>query len=318
MRHDDLLGALRRALAPYDPRERYLIGVSGGRDSVALLHLLVEMDFKRLIVCHLDHRLRGAASRADALFVQRLARRLGLDCVTGKADVATLAAGKRQSVETAARDARYEFFVRTARRRRCGVLFLAHHADDQVETFLFNLFRGAGGAGLAAMRPEADRFHGSFRLRLVRPLLGVWRKEIDGCVRERKWHFREDASNRELVNLRNKMRHEIIPVLESRFGREIKRSVWRSAEILGAENEWLASLIEIEKGEIPLSRLRGMPLALRRRLIHAWLKKTGVPCIGFDEVEAVLGLVAGDRARSKINLPGGFHARRRAKKLFIE
>jgi len=313
-----VLDTLRRTIVPYDPRERYLIGVSGGRDSVALLRLLVELGFRRLIVCHLDHRLRGAASRADALFVQRLARRLELDCVMEKADVASLAAGKRQSIETAAREARYEFFGRAARRRRCDTLFLAHHADDQVETFLFNLFRGAGVAGLAAMRPEADRFYGSFRLRLLRPLLGVWRKEIDDCVRERKWHFREDASNRELVNLRNKMRHEIIPALESHFGREIKRSVWRSAEILGAENEWLASLIEIEKGEIPLARLRGMPLPLLRRLIHAWLKKTGVPCVGFDEVEAVLGLLAADSARSKINLPGGFHARRRAKKLFIE
>jgi len=168
------------------------------------------------------------------------------------------------------------------------------------------------------MRAETERVCGGFRLRLVRPLLGVWRKEIDECVCARKWKFREDASNRELAGLRNRMRHEIVPALEKSFGRGIKRAVWRTAEILGAENEWMDGLVEVEPGEIPLTRLRGMPLPLRRRLIHAWLKKTGVPLAGFEEVEAVLALAGSDSAPAKINLPGGFHARRRAKKLFVE
>jgi tRNA(Ile)-lysidine synthase len=314
----DLQESLRLPLASYDPRNRYLIGVSGGRDSVALLHLLVEAGFRRLIVCHLDHGLRGPASRGDALFVRRLAARLQLDFEVEKANVPSLAAATRQSVETAARDARYAFFGRVARRSRCGVLFLAHHADDQVETFFFNLFRGAGAAGLAAMRPETVRLYGKFRLRIVRPLLAVWRSEIDECIREKKWRFREDASNRETVNLRNKMRHEIIPLLESHFGRGIKRSVWRSAEILGAENEWMASLVEAGTGELSLARLRAMPLPLLRRLLHAWLKNAGVPCAGFAEAEAVLGLLAPGCPHAKINLPGGFHARRRDKKLFVE
>ncbi len=314
----DIHETLRRALAPYDPRKRYLIGVSGGRDSVALVHLLAEYGFRRLIVCHLDHGLRGRASRGDALFVRRLAARLGFEHEAERADVPALAAAQRQSIETAAREARYAFFGRVARRRRCSALFLAHHADDQVETFFFNLFRGAGAAGLAAMRPESERVYGAFRLRLLRPLLAVWRAEIDACIRERKWRYREDASNREPVNLRNKMRHEIIPLLESHFGREIKRSVWRSAEILGAENEWIAGLAVAGDGELPLARLRALPLPLRRRLIHGWLKKAGVPCAGFDEVEAVLGLLAPGSPRAKVNLPGGFHARRREKKLFLE
>ncbi len=305
-------------LSSYSRDRRYLVGVSGGRDSVALLHLLVEAGFRRLIVCHLDHSLRGAASRGDALFVKRLAARLGCECEMGKANVPSLAAAAKQSVETAAREARYAFFAKAGRRRRCGAIFLAHHADDQVETFLFNLFRGAGMAGLAGMRPESERIQDGFRLRLLRPLLGVWRGEIDERVRARKWKFREDATNRERASVRNRIRHEIIPALEASFGREIKRSVWRSAEILGAENEWMASLVDAEEGEIALGRLRGMPLAKQRRVLHAWLKKKGVPLAGFNEVEAALALALGTSGPAKINLPGGFHARRRAKKLFVE
>ena len=127
---------------------RYLVGVSGGRDSVALLHALVEAGFRRLIVCHLNHGLRGRAAAADARFVATLAARLGLECESEQVDVARLAKKMGQSLETAAREVRYAFFARVARRRRCRSLFLGHHAGDQVETFLFNLFRGSGRGGL--------------------------------------------------------------------------------------------------------------------------------------------------------------------------
>src|SRR5207302_5673422 len=137
--------------------ECHLIGVSGGRDSVALLHLLVSLGFEKLIVCHLDHSLRGRASGTDARFVQRLAKKLGVDFAFEKNEVARLAKENRLSIETAARRARYEFFAKVARENKCCTLFLAHHADDQVETFLFNLFRGAGSEGLGAMRFEATR-----------------------------------------------------------------------------------------------------------------------------------------------------------------
>src|SRR5215212_1790530 len=134
-------------LRDLDRDARYLIGVSAGRDSVTLLHWLRTEGFHRLLVCHLDHQLRRGASGADARFVARLAEQSDLPCEIAQADVRAFAREHRQSIETAARAVRYAFFFEVARRRRCRTIFLGHHADDLVETFLYNLFRGAGGGG---------------------------------------------------------------------------------------------------------------------------------------------------------------------------
>src|SRR5436309_11869325 len=153
----------------FPPDARYLIGVSGGRDSIALLHWLVNLGYKKLIVGHLNHQLRGRSSDADARFVEKLAVKCDLDFELDSANVRALAKKKKMSIETAAREARYSFFARVAKRRRFRTIFLAHHADDLVETFLLNLFRGAGTAGLAAMRQVSTRRIDKFDLVVVRP-----------------------------------------------------------------------------------------------------------------------------------------------------
>ncbi len=158
-------------LRDFPPAQRYLIGVSGGRDSIALLHWLLGLGYRRLIVCHLDHQLRGRSATADARFVARLAGAHALALEMAKADVRNLVRENRQSTETAARAARYAFFAQVARRRRCHTLFLGHHADDLVETFLINLFRGAGTQGQRAIRPVARREVGKVELTIVRPML---------------------------------------------------------------------------------------------------------------------------------------------------
>ena len=297
---------------------RYLVGVSGGRDSVVLLHALLEAGFKRLVVCHLNHGLRGRAAAADARFVAALAKRLGLECESEKVDVARLAANACESIETAARNARYAFFARVARKRRCRALFLAHHAGDQVETFLFNLFRGAGRGGLGGMSPDSERTVDRIRLRLLRPMLGVWREQIDAYIEAEALKFREDESNRAVDFTRNRIRHELLPVLERVFGRDVRGAVWRTAVILRAEEEWLSALAGEETGA-ELGLLRKMPLAQQRRRILAWLRTSGVPGVGFDQVEIVRSLLAtGPGVPAKVNLPGNWHARRRAKRLFLE
>ena len=301
----------------FPPDERCLIGVSGGRDSVALLHLLLGAGFKKLTVCHLDHGLR-AEGREDARFVAALAKQLGLKIASARVNVAALAKRKKQSLETAAREARYAFFARIARSEKCPRLFLAHHADDQAETFLFNLFRGSAATGLAAMRPLATRTIGAVTLQIARPLLGMWREEIDAFIAAHAIAFREDASNADPRHTRNRMRHEIIPAIERALGRDIRRAVWRAAEILRDEDDLLASLPALRDlpETLQTSVLRAQPVALQRRIIHAWLRAQGVAEIGFAEVEAVRGLLS--ERRAKVNLPGGLHARRRAKKIFLE
>ena len=229
----------------FPPDSRYLVGVSGGRDSIVLLHRLLDLGYCKLIVCHLNHQLRGRSSHADARFVEKLAATWNkkivghVDFELGSADVRALAKRSKTSIETAAREARYAFFASVAKRRRCHTIFLAHHADDLVETFLINLFRGAGATGLAAMREASTRRIEDVDLTIVRPLLSVWRDEIDNYVRERRLKFREDASNKNLAPLRNRIRRRIIPYLEKTLGRSIRQNIWRTAVIAAEEENWI-------------------------------------------------------------------------------
>lgn len=294
-----------------------LIGVSGGRDSVALLHAVVEGGM-RPVVCHLDHALRPE-SREEARFVVALAEKWGCECVVRREAVALRAKRRGQSVETAAREARHGLFARVARVRGISRVLLAHHADDQVETLLFNLLRGSGAAGLAAMRPVARRMEGGTELILERPLLGVWREQINAYIAAHELEYREDASNAGLKAMRNRLRHEVIPMLSGVFGREVRGAIWRSAEILREEDAFLAVQpgLEAAAGErLAVAEVRALPLALQRRLLSAWLRGRGLGEIGFEAVERVRGLLAG--RVSKVNLPGGRHARRRAGWLFVE
>lgn len=309
----DLLRHAASSLAQVPADAPHLIGVSGGRDSVALLHALVAGGYRQLIVCHLDHGLR-AESAEDARFVAELAASSCLEAVVERCDVRARARQRHESLEAAGRHARAEFCARVAAERGVRAAFLAHHADDQVETFLFNLCRGAGSAGMAAMRP-VTRFDA---LWIVRPLLGVWREEIDAYVAHHHIAFREDVSNADIAFTRNRLRHEAIPALSAALGRDVRRAIGRAAEILRDEDEFLSSMPETHAaaGELGVKPLRDQPVAVQRRVIHGWLTASGVRAIGFEEVEAVRSMLT--ERGAKVNLPGGLHARRRAGRLFIQ
>lgn len=333
----------------FPPSRRYLIGVSGGRDSIALLHSLVDLGYKNLIVCHLNHRLRGRSSAADARFVQKLAakyngkivgqalrlprlqigkrracpttRNANVDLEIGSANVRALAAEKRMSIETAARDARYSFFAKAAKRRQCRTIFLAHHADDLVETFLINLFRGAGSTGLSAMREITMRRVDDVDLTIVRPLLAVWRTDIDKYVRKHRLKFREDASNKNLAPLRNRMRRRVIPYLEKTLGRNIRQNIWRTATIMAEEENFFETLLPeklFDLTALAVEPLRKMSLAVQRRMLHKWLRAAGVADLGFDLIERVRALLDLTNRVAKTNLPQDRHVRRRAGKIFVE
>ena len=302
----------------FPPDDRYLIGVSGGRDSVALLHQLVHAGYGRLILCHLDHQLRGRASKADAAFVKRLAAKLKLECEIERTDVAALARKSKQSIETVGRTARYELFAAVARRRRCRTLFLAHHADDLVETFLLNLFRGAGPVGFGGMREIASRKVAGVELQIIRPLLGVWRSEIDAYVKAHKIEFRDDATNETLAPVRNRMRCRIIPYIEKQLDRKVRGAIWRAAVIASDETEWLTGLVHSEGNDLAVKRLRAEPRALQRRTIQQWLQSRGVADLDFETIERVRALLDLDAVTAKTNLPRDLHVRRRAGKIFIE
>jgi tRNA(Ile)-lysidine synthase len=315
------VGFQLKIVQQFPPNQPYLIGVSGGRDSVALLHQLVDLGYRRLLVCHLDHQLRGRASKADAKFVERLAAKLNCEFEIERIDVAELARKSKQSVETAGRMARYEFFARVARRRRCHTVFLGHHADDLVETFLMNLFRGAGPAGFGGMREITSRRVSGTELKIVRPLLGVWREEINAYVKAHRIEFREDATNESLGPVRNRVRRRVIPYIERQLGRKVRSTIWRAALIAGDEAEWLEGLVDsrqCDAEQLDVAQLRAEPRALQRRTIQKWLESRGVGDLDFDLIERIRALLDPETTTAKTNLPRDYHVRRRAKKIFIE
>jgi tRNA(Ile)-lysidine synthase len=311
----------KKILREFPPSRRYLIAVSGGRDSVALLYMLVDLGYQNLVICHLNHQLRGKSSHADARFVEKLAAKYDLDLVVGSTKVRALAAKKKLSIETAARTARYEFFAHVAKRKRCPTIFLAHHADDLVETFLINLFRGAGTAGLSAMREVATRRIDHVDLTIVRPLVGTWRDEIDKYVRAYRLKFREDASNKNLGPLRNRIRHRVIPYLEKSLDRNVRQNIWRAATIAAEEESFFETLLPETLSNLPMlgvEPLRKMSVAVQRRTLHKWLRSSKVADVGFDLVERVRSLLDLTNRVAKTNLPQDRHVRRRAGKLFME
>lgn len=306
-------------LRRFSPNERYLVGLSGGRDSVALLHWLVDSSYKKIICCHLNHQLRGRASDADARFVRKLADRYHVDLVIGSAMVRALASKQKLSVEAAAREARYTFFAQIAKRKRVRTIFLAHHADDVVETFLINLFRGAGSSGLSAMREVSNRHIDDVDLTIVRPFLGIWRTQIDDYIRKHRLKFREDASNKDVALLRNRIRRQIIPHLEKTVGRNIRPSIWRAATIAAEEENWIEMQLPDETAaELSVLELRKLPTALQRREILKWLRLRKISNVGFDVVENVRTMLDPDSGIAKVNLPRDRHVRRRVGKIFIE
>jgi tRNA(Ile)-lysidine synthase len=317
-------------LRGFPPDGRYLIAVSGGRDSVALLHWLHQRGYRKLVVCHLNHQLRGRSSDADARFVEQLVAQCDVDLEMGSTNVRALAAKQKISIETAAREARYQFFAQVAKRGRCRTIFLGHHADDLVETFLINLFRGSGTTGLGAMREVSKRRVEGNDLTIVRPFLGVWRREIDRYVGKHRLKFREDASNKNLAPLRNRIRGRVIPYLEKALGRNIRQSIWRAAVIAAEEEDWIedqlpnATDAELGAGAssaeaaLSVAELRDLPIALQRREILKWLRTWKITNVGFDVVENVRSLLDHNSRVAKVNLPQDRHVRRRAGKIFIE
>ena len=293
---------------------RYLAGVSGGADSVGLLWGLGQLGYERVVVCYFDHGLRPGDAAVEAGLVRDLAARCGYDFEEGCGDAAGHARREGMSVEAGARDLRLNFFEVCAERHGCWKIFLGHHADDQIETILLNIFRGSGLAGLCGMRMVAR----VGRLELLRPMLRIRREVVRNFVGERGLRFAEDPTNRETVYLRNRVRHRVIPILREVFGEVGMEALLRMAGILRVEEDFLASMAPSLPFEFGVEQLEGLPLALRGRSVLRWLRAGGVPEAGYSEVAAVLSLCDVEGGPAKVNLPGGFHARRRGRRIFLD
>ncbi|MCA1833211.1 MAG: tRNA lysidine(34) synthetase TilS [Actinomycetota bacterium] len=285
--------------------ERVLVAVSGGPDSLALLLVLNELAPAwrlDLHLAHFDHRLRPN-SGADAAYVARVARRLGLPVTTGSASPEPIAAGL--SPEEAARDRRLGFLEAVADVVAADRIATGHTLDDQAETMLMRLLIGAGARGLGGIPPVRGRF--------VRPLIDVGRGETEAYCRAKKFRPRRDPTNDDPAFLRNAIRNEALPFLASRFNARLSEALARAADALREEDILLdrlaADAIEIgeERQERTLSieALNALPLALRRRAVRIAL---GAP-VEMAHIEKVLDLCAAGRSGDTLNLPEGLNAR---------
>lgn len=338
------MGKLAESVLQYIRRQSLLkagdrvgLAVSGGTDSVALLRLLLELRSEIgvvLSVVHFNHNLRREESEGDERFVAELARRHRLELHCAGGDVATHAEIQHLSTEAAARDLRYQFFLRLMTEEKLNCIATGHTLDDQAETVLLKIVRGSGTRGLAGIYPKLSYPQLSYpqsaytpptspfltypqlsvpgsRFSVVRPLLQTRRVELEGYLTEIGQEWREDSSNRDLRHARNRVRHGIVPRMERTLNPKVKEALAETADIARAEEEYweqevqhLLPAIWDDRGR-RLAMTGGMPLALARRVVRTVAASLGVH-LEFRHVEEVLGL----EAASSAMLPGGWIAKR--------
>ena len=320
-----LLQSVRRSIRRYDllpPGSTVLIGLSGGSDSVALTLLLLELsrhgDFGVLGLAHLNHQIRPTAARDEA-FCREFAASLALPLVVETADIPALAVAQRLSIEDAARRVRYTFLTHAAAQLGASAVAVGHTQDDQAETFLLKLARGAGLTGLGAIYPRRDV--------VIRPLIDVGRRELQEYLRARGQAWVDDESNQDLANPRNRVRHEVLPALEAAYGGPVRPALARAADLVRDDGRWLddeagrrfavlargnAGMLEIAAGE-----LQAEPFPIRRRvLLKALRSVAGGREVGFEHVEAALEVL---RSRTPgADLPGCRVELRRGKLVLMQ
>ena len=297
----------------FAPGSRVVAGVSGGADSMAMLHILQALSRPlgiELVVAHLNHHLRGSAASMDEQVVAECAAQLGLRFYGGSAYVRERARRRKLSIEAAAREARLEFFRRIVRRADASAVALAHTADDQAETFLLRLLRGSGMSGLAAMAPLTD-LDG---LLVARPLLLTGRRALIDYLRSNGLQWREDASNRDPAYTRNRVRHKLLPLLESEFDPAVRSILQRTAAILREDDKLLevvtADALQTLRdvhGRLSMAGLRQLPLALQRRVIRQWLAvtlQTSLPA-DFNTIDRIIRWMGCRRSCGQLELERG-------------
>ena len=344
--HDDpLITAVESAVARHrllKPGQGLVVGVSGGPDSVCLLHVLRQIapQFElKLHVAHLNHAIRGQEAEADARFVAELAATWQLPCSIERADVPALARAGRLALEEAARRARYDFLARVATQVGAASIAVGHHADDQVETVLMHWLRGSGLAGLRGMvpsmplaeyrlieglppgEPTAPRpITDEPPLMLIRPLLDVSRCEIEAYCARYNLQTRFDRSNLDTTYFRNRLRHELLPYLET-YNTNIRQVLRRSATVIAADYELLRQQLAQAWGQVvrsetqqaitfDLATWQALPLSLKRSTLREAIHRLrrSLRNINFVHVEHALEVASAGQTGAQASLPQGLCA----------
>jgi len=295
-----------------------LVGVSGGPDSVALLvavHALASHFDVHLHAAHLNHGFRGPEAADDAVFVQDLCSRLSIPCHVGYVDVPGLITSIGGSPQAVAREARFKFLHALCTALDCQAVALGHHLDDQAETVMLNIVRGSGVEGLSAMRPSGTGLYG---LRIIRPLLGQKRSDIERFLETRRQMYRIDSSNLKDDYSRNFLRRRVMPLLQE-LNPKTAESISRLAHAAACDETYFSAEVakvwpaattgSVEGIHISIEALRRLDVAISSRLIRrAWQQDSSLE-LSYQHVMAILGL-CGKQAGKRIALPGGKFALR--------
>ena len=287
------------ALRLLPPAARVLVAVSGGADSLALLLVLSELAARRqlkLYAAHIHHGLRGAAADRDERSVRRLCHRLGIPCLVFRGDVRAFGATRKLGLEEAGREFRYSCLELAAQELDCSRIAVAHTAQDNAETVLMHLVRGAGLSGLAGIPVQ--------RGRVIRPLLGIDRPAIERFLAARRIKYRRDASNQRLEFRRNLVRHRLLPLLR-RLNPRVVDALHRLARVASEDDRLLdrqaqrlaprVARREATGWRLDTRRLLAYNISLRRRILKALL-----PELDYEGIETVLGLAAGPVGRRRM------------------
>ncbi|MES0361373.1 MAG: tRNA lysidine(34) synthetase TilS, partial [Anaerolineales bacterium] len=280
-----------------DPAEPIVVGVSGGPDSLCTLDVLERCGYSP-VVAHFNHQLRPEAE-AESEIIRQLAENRKLPFIKGADDVAARAEKRHESLEEAARNARYHFLFASAKSVAAQAVAVGHSADDQAETVLMHLLRGAGMDGLSGMEFRALPNAWSEKIPLVRPLLGVWRAQIMEYCQEQGFDPIIDATNEDQTFFRNRLRHELLPILES-YNPSIRKLLWRTAEVMQGDRELVNQAVDTAWQECLVSegsnyvvidpqRASQQSLSVQRHLIRRAIGslRPGLRDIGFAAIEQV-------------------------------
>jgi tRNA(Ile)-lysidine synthase len=304
--------------------DKVIVSVSGGPDSLTLLHLLWRLSSEYdldLHVFHLDHMFRGEESKEDADYVARFADELGISRTIQEYDVPDYIDKTGFSKQLAARKIRYKLCNELAEKIEADKIAVGQHADDQAETVLINFLRGAGLEGLSGIKPIREN-------KFIRPLLGVWKKDIENYCQKHDLNPRIDSSNLEPIYLRNKIRLELLPYLENEFNSSMKENLNRMAKILRVENSFLQNQARIEYNNIlikkednelllDLNSLNDLDLAIQRRVIR---EAIGDYCgdkkdYYFKHIKEIEELVQEGKTGSYLHLPQDLRVKKEYKVL---
>jgi tRNA(Ile)-lysidine synthase len=296
--------------------EKLVVAVSGGADSVCLLYILFNLQLKiKLHIAHLNHQLRGADSDADAEYVSELARKLKIPATIEKRDVKGYQKEQRLSLEEAAREVRYRFLAEVARAIGSKRAAAGHTKDDHIETILMHLIRGSGTRGMRGLQPSTLWQSGGERLTIIRPLLEISHEETEGYCRQHKITPRLDASNLSLSPLRNRVRQQLMPLLES-YNPAIAEALLRTGRIADDDISFLDAVVDRlwdrvikQEGDsliLNKTEFGKFPPSLQRYLLRAAVERLlgSAKDIEMRHIEEMLSL-ATKAAGKRLNLPGG-------------